>query len=46
MAALDEKYPQYGFKKHKGYGTKAHYDAIRAYGPSPAHRPTYLRKMH
>ena len=46
MAALDQQYPQYGFKKHKGYGTKAHYDAIRAYGPSPAHRPTYLRKMH
>ena len=46
MATLDEQYPQYGFKKHKGYGTKAHYDAIRAYGPSPVHRPTYLRKMH
>lgn len=46
MLTLDEQYPQYGFKKHKGYGTKAHYDAIRAYGPSPVHRPTYLRKMH
>ena len=46
MLELDRQYPQYGFQKHKGYGTKAHYDAIRRYGPSAVHRPTYLRKMH
>ena len=46
MLALAEEYPQYGFEKHKGYGTAAHYAALREHGPSPAHRPTYLRKMH
>ena len=38
---LDEKYPQYGFKKHKGYPTKDHYAAIEKYGPSPVHRLTF-----
>ena len=46
MLALDQQYPEYGFAKHKGYGTAAHYAALREYGPSPIHRPTYLRKMH
>ena len=46
MLQMAELYPQYGFEKHKGYGTKAHYEAIRAYGPSPIHRPSFLRKMH
>lgn len=46
MRQMAELYPQYGFEKHKGYGTKAHYEAIRAYGPSPIHRPGFLRKMH
>lgn len=46
MDDLDALYPQYGFAKHKGYGTAAHYAALREYGPSPVHRPTYLRKMH
>ena len=46
MYTLDEQYPMYGFARHKGYGTAAHYEALRAYGPCPAHRPTYLRKMH
>ena len=46
MDDLDALYPQYGFAKHKGYGTAAHYAARREYGPSPVHRPTYLRKMH
>ena len=46
MLELAEEYPQYGFEKHKGYGTAAHYAALREYGPSPVHRPTYLRKMH
>ena len=46
MLLLDEQYPQYGFRQHKGYGTRAHYDALREYGPSGVHRPSYLRKMH
>ena len=46
MRQMAELYPQYGFEKHKGYGTKAHYEAIRAYGPSPIRRPSFLRKMH
>ena len=46
MDDLDALYPQYGFARHKGYGTAAHYAALREYGPSPVHRPTYLRKMH
>ncbi len=46
MCELDERYPGYGFAKHKGYGTKAHYAAIRELGPCPAHRPSFLRKMH
>lgn len=40
---LDRAYPQYGIAKHKGYGTKAHMDALRKYGPSPIHRKTFLR---
>ena len=46
MDDMDALYPQYGFARHKGYGTAAHYAALREYGPSPIHRPTYLRKMH
>ena len=46
MLQMAEEYPQYGFEKHKGYGTAAHYAAIREYGPSPIHRMSYLRKMH
>ncbi len=38
----DLLYPEYGFKSHKGYGTKAHMDAIRAYGPCPIHRKSFL----
>ena len=41
MLEVDRKYPQYGFKKHKGYGTKEHMDAIRRYGLSPVHRQTF-----
>lgn len=40
---LDRQYPQYGIAKHKGYGTKAHMDALRAYGPSPIHRKQFIR---
>ena len=43
---MAEQYPQYGFEKHKGYGTKAHYAALREFGPSPIHRPSFLKKMH
>ena len=39
----DVQYPQYGFAKHKGYGTKAHMDAIKKYGPCPIHRPSFLK---
>ena len=46
MLDMDELYPQYGFAAHKGYGTAAHYTALRQFGPCPIHRPTYLRKMH
>lgn len=38
---LDQKYPEYGFKKHKGYPTKDHYAAIEKFGPSPVHRLTF-----
>lgn len=46
MLELDREYPQYFFAKHKGYGTKAHYEALRKFGPSPVHRPSFLKKMH
>lgn len=39
---LDREYPEYGFAKHKGYGTKQHMDALRAYGPCPCHRKSFL----
>lgn len=41
---LDERYPQYQFAKHKGYGTKLHYQMLDAYGPCPEHRRTFLKK--
>ena len=40
---MDKAYPMYGIAKHKGYGTKAHMDALRAYGPSPIHRKKFVR---
>lgn len=40
---LDGKYPQYGFARHKGYGTKEHMEALRTYGPCPEHRMTFLK---
>ena len=42
MVELSRAYPQYGFEQHKGYGTKAHYAALREFGPCPAHRPRFL----
>ncbi len=41
----DEKYPEYGFAKHKGYGTAEHMDAIRKYGMTEVHRPSFLKKL-
>lgn len=41
MEKMDEIYPQYGFLKHKGYPTKAHYEAIKKYGPCPVHRLSF-----
>ncbi len=43
MMEMAERYPQYHFEKHKGYGTKAHYEALAQYGPSPIHRLTFLK---
>lgn len=41
---LDRLYPQYHFARHKGYGTKLHYEALDQYGPCPEHRRTFLKK--
>ena len=41
MLEMDKVYPEYGFKNHKGYGTKAHIEAIKKYGPCPLHRETF-----
>ena len=41
----DKEYPQYGFAKHKGYGTKMHIDAIRQFGPCPLHRRTFIKNF-
>lgn len=46
MLEMAEKYPQYYFEKHKGYGTKLHYEALREHGPSEIHRMSFLKKMH
>ena len=46
MLELAEKYPEYAFDVHKGYGTKAHYAALTAYGPSPVHRMSFLKKFY
>ncbi len=45
MLEEDKKYPEYNFKKHKGYGTKEHTDAILKYGVSPIHRPSFLKNL-
>lgn len=46
MEEMAERYPQYGFEIHKGYGTKAHYAALTEHGPCPIHRRTFLRKFY
>lgn len=42
MTLLDALYPQYGFAQHKGYPTRAHQDSLRAWGPCPLHRMSFL----
>lgn len=46
MLDLAGQYPEYGFEVHKGYGTKAHYAALRQHGASPVHRKTFLKKFY
>ena len=46
MEQMAQTYPQYGFEIHKGYGTKAHYEALRTYGHCPLHRLTFLKKFY
>lgn len=46
MIELDEKFPQYGLAKHKGYGTKQHYESIREFGLQPFHRRSFLKNYH
>lgn len=46
LLELAKEYPQYGFEIHKGYGTKAHYEALRTYGPCAIHRMTFLKKFY
>ena len=46
MLEYAEKYPQYGFEKHKGYGTKLHIEKILEFGETPIHRPGFLKKIY
>ena len=46
MLELAKEYPQYGFEIHKGYGTKAHYEALAQHGPSKVHRMSFLKKLY
>lgn len=46
MLEYAEKYPQYAFEKHKGYGTKLHIEKILEYGECPIHRPSFLKKIY
>ena len=45
MIEYDKKYPEYGFAKHKGYGTKAHIDAIKKYGACELHRKSFVKNF-
>ena len=45
MEEMAEIYPQYEFEKHKGYGTKRHYELLQEFGPCPIHRRTFLKKL-
>ncbi len=44
MVEMAEKYPEYRFDQHKGYGTRLHYELLAQHGPSPIHRKTFLKK--
>lgn len=46
MLVMAEKYPQYSFEVHKGYGTKAHYAALESHGPCEIHRMSFLKKLY
>ena len=46
MDEMAKVYPEYGFEIHKGYGTKAHYEALRTYGHCPIHRMSFLKKFY
>lgn len=46
MLEKAKEYPQYEFEKHKGYGTKLHYEKIIEFGPSPIHRRSFLKKLY
>jgi len=46
MVEYDELFPEYGFAKHKGYGTKAHIDTIKEIGPCPIHRRTFIKNFY
>lgn len=46
MLEMADKYPQYHFEKHKGYGTKLHYQMIDEFGPCEIHRPSFLKKYY
>jgi ribonuclease HII len=45
MAKIAKRYPKYGFEQHSGYGTEAHYLAIKKYGTTPVHRMSFLKKV-
>lgn len=45
MVSYDEIYPEYGFASNKGYGAKAHLDALKKYGPTPIHRRTFIKNL-
>lgn len=45
MLEMAARYPQYGFERHKGYPTKLHYECLRAHGPSPIHRRSFLKNI-
>jgi len=45
MVNMADKYPEYAFEKHKGYGTKLHYEKLREHGPSEIHRVSFLKRM-
>lgn len=45
MVLLSKKFPEYGFEKHKGYGTRGHYAALKKHGPTAHHRKSFLKKL-